>query len=61
MLKLFCDYLVGDKGFLDFFVWLVSTLNFPSLLRGVYGGFLLKLARGEGPVYLYAYLRVLAG
>ena len=47
--------------FLGLVVWLVSTLNSTSLLRGVCGGFLLRLARKEGPVYLYADLRVLAG
>jgi len=52
---------VCDRGSLDFLVWLVSTLGSASLLRGVCGGFLLRLARGEGPVYLYADLRVLAG
>jgi hypothetical protein len=56
-----CRFLVCDRGSLDFLVWLVSTLNFPSLLRGVYGGFLLRLARKEGPVYLYADLRALTG
>jgi energy-coupling factor transporter ATP-binding protein EcfA2 len=56
-----CSFLVCDRGSLDFLVWLVSTLNSPSLLRGFYGGFLLRLARGEGPVYLYADLRVHAG
>ena len=61
LLRRLCAFLVCDRGSLDFLVWLVSTLNFPSLLRGVYGGFLLRLARGEGPVYLYADLRALAG
>jgi Mrp family chromosome partitioning ATPase len=61
LLRRLCAFLVCDRGSLDFLVWLVSTLNFPSLLRGVYGGFLLRLARREGPVYLYADLRVLAG
>jgi len=61
LLRRLCSFLVCDRGSLDFLVWLVSTLNFPSLLRGVYGGFLLRLARWEGPVYLYADLRVLAG
>lgn len=61
LLRRLCHFLVCDRGSLDFLVWLVSTLNFPSLLRGVCGGFLLRLARREGPVYLYADLHALAG
>jgi hypothetical protein len=61
LLRLFCDYLVCDRGSLDFLVWLVSTLGFTPLLRSVYSGFLLRLARWEDPVYLYANLRVLVG
>jgi len=60
LLRRLCAFLVCDRGSLDFLVWLVSTLNFPSLLRGVCGGFLLRLARREGPVYLYADLGTLA-
>jgi energy-coupling factor transporter ATP-binding protein EcfA2 len=60
LLRRLCAFLVCDRGSLDFLVWLVSTLGSASLLRGVYGGFLLRLARGEGPVYLYADLRALA-
>jgi energy-coupling factor transporter ATP-binding protein EcfA2 len=61
LLRRACAFLVCDRGSLDFLVWLVSTLGSPSLLRSVYGGFLLRLAREEGPVYLYANLRALAG
>jgi hypothetical protein len=61
LLRRLCSFLVCDRGSLDFLVWLVSTLDSTSLLRGVYGGFLLRLARREGPVYLYADLRTLAG
>ncbi|MCC6050732.1 MAG: hypothetical protein LM580_08490 [Thermofilum sp.] len=60
LLRRLCSFLVCDRGSLDFLVWLVSTLDSPSLLRGVCGGFLLRLARREGPVYLYADLRALA-
>jgi hypothetical protein len=42
-------------------VWLVSTLNSTSLFHSIYGGLLLRLARKESPVYLYADLGVLAG
>jgi len=61
LLRRLCAFLVCDRGSLDFLVWLVSTLGSTSLLRGVCGGFLLRLARGEGPVRLYADLRTLAG
>ena len=61
LLRRLCSFLVCDRGSLDFLAWLVSTLGSTSLLRGVYGGFLLRIARKEGPVYLYADLRVLAG
>jgi len=61
LLRRLCAFLVCDRGSLDFLVWLVSTLGSASLLRGVCGGFLLRLARKEGPVYLYADLDTLAG
>ncbi len=53
-LRIFCDYLVCDRGFLDFIVWVISTLDRPSFLRSIYGSFLLRLAYIEKPVYLYA-------
>jgi len=55
-----CRFLVCDRGFLDFIVWIITTLNHPSFLRGVYSRFLLRLAEREKPVYLYADLDVLA-
>jgi len=55
-----CRFLVCDRGFLDFIVWIIATLNYPSFLRSVYGGFLLRLAAKENPVYLYADLDTLA-
>jgi energy-coupling factor transporter ATP-binding protein EcfA2 len=61
LLRRLCAFLVCDRGSLDFLVWLVSTLGSTSSLRSVYGGFLLRLARREGPVYLYADLGTLAG
>ena len=45
-LRIFCDYLVCDRGFLDFIIWIIATLDRPS--------FLLRLAYIENPVYLYA-------
>jgi len=53
-LRIFCDYLVCDRGFLDFIVWIIATLDRPSFLRSIYGSFLLRLAYIEKPVYLYA-------
>jgi energy-coupling factor transporter ATP-binding protein EcfA2 len=53
-LRIFCDYLVCDRGFLDFIVWIIATLDRPSFLRSIYGSFLLRLAYIENPVYLYA-------
>jgi len=55
-----CRFLICDRGFLDFVVWVVVTLNYPGFLRGVYGRFLLRLAERERPVYLYADLDTLA-
>jgi hypothetical protein len=51
---MFCDYLVCDRGFLDFIVWIISTLDRLSFLRSIYGAFLLRLVSIERPVYLYA-------
>ena len=53
-LRMFCVYLVCDRGFLDFIVWIIATLDKPSFLRSIYGSFLLRLASVENPVYLYA-------
>ena len=53
-LRIFCDYLVCDRGLLDFIVWIIATLDRPSFLQSIYGSFLLRLAYIEKPVYLYA-------
>ena len=60
LLRLFCRYLICDRGLLDFIVWVITTLNYPGFIREVYGRFLLRLASREGPIYLYADLEVLA-
>jgi len=60
LLKRICRFLICDRGILDFVAWVIVTLNYPGLLRGVYGGFLLRLAMKEKPIYLYADLDVLA-
>ena len=54
LLKRTYRFLVCDRGSLDFIVWVIVTLDYPRFLRGVYGGFLLRLAARERPVYLYA-------
>jgi hypothetical protein len=61
ILRRFCRVLVCDRGFMDFIVWVVVTLEYPSFLSSIYGRFLLRLAALEGPVYLYADVGTLAG
>ena len=53
--------LVCDRGFMDFIVWVIVTLEHPSFLSSIYGRFLLRLTALEGPVYLYADVDTLAG
>jgi len=60
LLKRACRFLVCDRGVSDFIVWVVVTLEYPGFLRGMYGGFLLRLAAKERPIYLYADPDVLA-
>jgi hypothetical protein len=60
LLRLFCDYLVCDRGFMDFIVWVVITLDHPSFPSSIYGRFLLRLATLEDPIYLYADIDTLA-
>ena len=54
LLGLACRFLVCDRGFLDFLVWVVVTLGEPGFLRSIYGRFLARLALRERPVYLFA-------
>lgn len=54
------DVLIGDRGALDFLVWLIATLKKPSLLSSVYGRFLMAAAARERCVYLAAPLGALA-
>jgi energy-coupling factor transporter ATP-binding protein EcfA2 len=60
LLRRFYRFLVCDRGFLDFIVWVVTTLNYPSFPSSTYSRFLLRLAHREGPLYLYADLEVLS-
>ncbi|WP_440060014.1 hypothetical protein ACSU1N_02340 [Thermogladius sp. 4427co] len=60
LLKRVC-LVVGDRGILDFTVWLVTTLGEPGVVSGFIGRFLLRMASRESSVYLYADPEVLAG
>ncbi len=59
ILRKLCNFLVCDRGLLDFIAWIITTLNFPRFLRTVYGRFLLRLAIVEKPIYLYANVNIL--
>jgi hypothetical protein len=61
ILRRFCRVLVCDRGFMDFIVWVVVTLEHPSFLSSIYGRFLIRLTALEGPVYLHADVDTLAG
>lgn len=60
LLSLFYRVVLCDRGVLDFIVWVVATLRYPEFLGTIYGRFLLRLAVGEKPIYLYADLETLA-
>jgi len=45
---------VGDRGLLDFIVWIIVTLNYPKFLSSPLGGFLARLAAKEENVYVKA-------
>jgi len=60
LLRRLCRFLLCDRGFLDFIVWIIVILDYPGFLNTVYGRFLLRLASREEPIYLYADLEVLA-
>jgi len=53
-------FLICDRGVIDFVVWIITTLNYPSFLSSLYGRFLVILASKENVVYLYADKHVLA-
>jgi hypothetical protein len=61
ILRRFCRVLVCDRGFMDFIVWVVVTLEHPSFFSSTYGRFLLRLTAIESPVYLHADVGTLAG
>jgi len=60
ILKRLCGFLLCDRGFLDFIVWIIVTLDYPGFLDTICGRFLVRLASKGGPIYLYADLEVLA-
>lgn len=59
LLRRLCKFLVCDRGFLDFIVWIIITLEYPGFLNTIYGRFLLRLALKERPIYLHAGLETL--
>jgi len=59
LLRRMCYFLICDRGFLDFIVWVIVTLGYPAFLCSIYGRFLLRLAVRERPIYLYGDLDVL--
>ena len=58
LLDLLC-FVVGDRGVLDFVVWVAVTLDYPGFLNSIIGRFLLSLALREFVVYLHADVDVL--
>lgn len=45
---------IGDRGVLDFVVWIVVTLDYPKFLRSLLGSFLLRLATVDVNVFVTA-------
>jgi len=45
---------IGDRGLLDFIVWIIVTLDYPKFLSSLLGGFLARLAAKEKNVYVKA-------
>ena len=50
---------VGDRGLVDFMVWIIVTLDHLKFLSSILGGFLARLAAKEENVYVKADLAVL--
>ena len=53
LLSLF-HLVIGDRGILDFIVWIIVTLDYPKFLSGLIGGFLARLAAKEKDIYVKA-------
>jgi len=45
---------VGDRGLLDFMVWIILTLNYSKFTSSLLGGFLARLAAREKNIYVRA-------
>ena len=54
LLSIFYDFLICDRGLLDFIIWIISTTRYPSFLKTLYGKFLLRLLSKESIIYIYA-------
>jgi len=50
---------IGDRGVLDFIVWIIVTLDHPRFLNSLLGVFLARLAAMETAIYVTADLHVL--
>lgn len=46
--------IVGDRGLLDFIVWIILTLNYPKFTSSLLGSFLARLAAKEENIYVRA-------
>ena len=45
---------IGDRGLLDFLVWIIVTLDYPEFLSNIIGDFLARLATKDKNVYVKA-------
>lgn len=52
-LSLFC-FVIGDRGVLDFIVWIIVTLRHPKFMTSLLGRFLARLATKDLPIYVTA-------
>ncbi|MEM3905675.1 MAG: hypothetical protein QXZ17_02220 [Nitrososphaerota archaeon] len=50
---------VGDRGLLDFIVWIIVTLDYPGFLGSLLGDFLARLATKDLAIYVTADLTML--
>ncbi len=57
--KYFNDYVLCDRGTLDFLIWIMTTLRYLKFLGTILGKFLFTLALKESPIVLTAKLDIL--
>lgn len=50
---------IGDRGILDFIVWLIATLDYPDFLETIIGEFLIRWVRKETIICITASPRVI--